>query len=117
MRQRIELLDVLRGFAILGTNIWLFANAGNLETLFGLAHPYATGLKNVLQQTTLVFTNGKSLGILTILFGVELELQFRSAARRGSSVLPVYLFAPIQAVGYIGLIAFIVRRGWISRAT
>ncbi len=94
MSKRIELLDVLRGFAILGTlgtNIWLFANAGNIGAFFGNT-TYQSQLEGILQQATLFFSNGKFLGMLTILFGVGLELQYQSAKKRGQPFLPAYLW-------------------------
>ena len=94
MKTRLEVLDVLRGIAILGTlgtNIWLFANAGNLGALFG-ENPYASQLEFALQQITLMFTNGKFLGMLTIMFGIGLELQYQSAKKRGAAFLPAYLW-------------------------
>jgi uncharacterized protein len=95
MSSRIALLDVLRGFAILGTlgtNIWLFANAGNLGALFGISSNYQSNLEPGLQQATLFFANGKFLGMLSILFGVGLELQYQSAKKRGTKFLPAYLW-------------------------
>jgi uncharacterized protein len=95
MSSRIALLDVLRGFAILGTlgtNIWLFANAGNLGALFGIGSNDQSNLEKWLQQATLFFANGKFLGMLTILFGVGLELQYQSAKKRGKTFLPAYLW-------------------------
>jgi uncharacterized protein len=95
MSSRIALLDVLRGFAILGTlgtNVWLFANAGNAGALFGLSSNYQSNLETWLQQATLFFANGKFLGMLTILFGVGLELQYQSARRHGRKFLPAYLW-------------------------
>jgi uncharacterized protein len=94
MSKRIALLDVLRGFAILGTlgtNIWLFANAGNIGAFFGNT-TYQSQLEATLQQATLFLTNGKFLGMLTILFGVGLELQYQSAKKRGQSFLPAYIW-------------------------
>ncbi len=94
MSKRIELLDVLRGFAILGTlgtNIWLFANAGNIGAFFG-STTYQSQLEETLQKATLFFSNGKFLGMLTILFGVGLELQYQSAKKRGQLFLPAYLW-------------------------
>jgi uncharacterized protein len=94
MKTRLEVLDVLRGFAILGTlgtNILLFANAGNLGALFG-QNPYSTQLEYALQQITLTFTNGKFLGMLTIMFGIGLELHYQSAKKRGAAFLPAYLW-------------------------
>ncbi len=91
---RIELLDALRGFAILGTlgtNIWLFVNAGNIDALFS-GGGFSSAVENALQQATLFFTNGKFLGVLTILFGVGLELQYQSATRRKAPFLVAYLW-------------------------
>lgn len=71
---RIPLLDVLRGFAILGTlamNIWLF---GHPRT--GSYGPVAEGLQTL-------FLNGKFFTMLTLLFGVGLAIQYRIAAERG----------------------------------
>jgi uncharacterized protein len=93
-KQRLEALDFLRGFAImgtLGTNIWIFANAGNLGAVFGQPD-YASQLEVWLQQFTLFFANGKFLGMLTILFGVGLELQHQSAKKQGRAFLPAYLW-------------------------
>ncbi|WP_245642656.1 DUF418 domain-containing protein [Nonomuraea candida] len=80
MTRRIDALDVLRGVAILGTlgtNIWIFtAPGGALELLqFGGGGPVETFLR--------FLSNGKFLGLLTLLFGVGLELQYRSAVRKG----------------------------------
>lgn len=78
---RIAALDVLRGVAIIGTfasNVWLFTTPGGpvaYITGFGTADPVQTGLQ--------VLSNGKFLGLLTLLFGVGMELQYRSAVRRG----------------------------------
>lgn len=85
---RIRLLDVLRGVAIfgtLGTNVWLLAAVGNpgSSALFGGGLPWWASLDGFLTTLTLFFTNGKFLGLLTILFGVGLEIQYRSARRRG----------------------------------
>lgn len=58
---RIRLLDVLRGFAIigtLGTNIWLFAQPGNIMTVFSNANWWES-LESFLQAFLSVFVNGK----------------------------------------------------------
>ncbi|MGR6920870.1 DUF418 domain-containing protein [[Actinomadura] parvosata] len=82
MDRRIDALDVLRGVAILGTlgtNIWIFTDpAGPLGILsFG-------GEPGVVETFLRFLSNGKFLGLLTLLFGVGLELQYRSAARKGT---------------------------------
>lgn len=84
---RYQSLDVLRGIAILGTlatNIWIFTSPGGL---FGYLNDPASaavptewaGLKAVLQQ----LAQGKFLGLLTLMFGIGLEIQRRSAVRTG----------------------------------
>jgi uncharacterized protein len=78
---RIQLLDVLRGVAILGTlgtNIWIFTDP--LGPAGAIVAPDGTGVVETLLRT---LSNGKFLALLTLLFGVGLELQYRSAARRG----------------------------------
>ncbi|MEE2033917.1 DUF418 domain-containing protein [Rhodococcus chondri] len=83
--RRYIALDVMRGAAILGTlatNIWIFTNA---EGLIGYINGTggATGgwapAQAVLQQ----LAQGKFLGLLTLMFGIGLAIQQRSAARRG----------------------------------
>ncbi|MFD4180908.1 DUF418 domain-containing protein [Rhodococcus sp. NPDC058514] len=82
---RFAALDVMRGVAILGTlatNIWIFTN---VEGLVGYINGTggATGgwapVQAVLQQ----LAQGKFLGLLTIMFGIGLAIQQRSAQRRG----------------------------------
>ncbi|MFF2114553.1 DUF418 domain-containing protein [Rhodococcus koreensis] len=82
---RYAALDVMRGAAILGTlatNIWIFTN---VEGLVGYINGTgkATGgwapVQAVLQQ----FAQGKFLGLLTVMFGIGLVIQQRSAQRRG----------------------------------
>lgn len=84
---RIAALDVLRGVAILGTlatNIWIFTDPAGLvgyltgDTV-GTAPPGWGALSVAAQQ----LANGKFLGLLTLMFGVGLEIQRRSAVRAG----------------------------------
>lgn len=81
-RTRVPALDVLRGVAILGTlasNVWLFTAPGGPAALLQCGFD-VTGAA----QTALVaLSNGKFLALLTLLFGVGLELQYRAAVRRG----------------------------------
>ncbi|MEU3164373.1 DUF418 domain-containing protein [Streptosporangium sp. NPDC006930] len=79
--RRIEVLDLLRGIAIvgtLGTNIWIFTDPGGPADVIG-----ALGQPGTVETFLRFLTNGKFLALLTLLFGVGLELQYRSAARRG----------------------------------
>ncbi|MET8423300.1 DUF418 domain-containing protein [Nocardia sp. NPDC004860] len=82
---RLAALDVLRGIAILGTlgtNIWIFTNAeGLLGYLSRGDEPHGAWLwtERLLQQ----LVQGKFLGLLTIMFGIGLAIQQRSAVRGG----------------------------------
>ncbi len=84
---RLPALDVLRGLAILGTlltNIWIFSLAtsgpGRLPGTDG--QPLADVIfGHVLDLTT----DGKYIGLLTIMFGIGLEIQRQSAIRRGEA--------------------------------
>jgi uncharacterized protein len=80
---RIAALDVLRGIAILGTfasNAWLFAQPGGPAALLSGAAAFADG---PVQTALLTLSNGKFLALLTLLFGIGIEVQYRSAVRRG----------------------------------
>ena len=79
---RVVALDVLRGIAIIGTlatNIWIFALAGQDSSVAvdGEMNP------SLFQQLTNLVTDGKWIGLLTIMFGIGLEIQRQSAIRRG----------------------------------
>ncbi|MFI7633977.1 DUF418 domain-containing protein [Nonomuraea sp. NPDC049400] len=81
MTRRIDALDVLRGVAImgtLGTNIWIFTAPGGPAEFLRLG-----GDTGVVETFLRFLSNGKFLGLLTLLFGVGLELQHRSALRKG----------------------------------
>ncbi|HKR51358.1 MAG TPA: DUF418 domain-containing protein [Pseudonocardiaceae bacterium] len=80
--RRIEVLDLLRGVAILGTlgtNIWIFTNPlGPAGVFSGLTSP------DLLGQALGLLANGKFLALLSLMFGIGLELQYQSARRRGT---------------------------------
>ncbi|MFD2792996.1 DUF418 domain-containing protein [Promicromonospora vindobonensis] len=79
---RIAALDVLRGIAIIGTlasNIWIFTAPGGPAEWISTGFAATDPVQRVLQA----LVNGKFLGLLTLLFGVGLELQYRSMVRRG----------------------------------
>ncbi|MGH3145793.1 MAG: DUF418 domain-containing protein [Rubrobacter sp.] len=92
---RIRLLDVLRGFAILGTlgtNIWLFSSVGSGSILLGAGEAWWSSLDAFVTVLALFVTNGKFLGLLTIMFGVGLEILYQRSRRRGLPWLVPYLW-------------------------
>lgn len=93
---RVTGLDLARGIAILGTlgtNIWLFSNPGGLLRAF--TDPAAAGVPDWQVPITLFLkqlANGKFLGLLTLMFGIGLAIQFDSARRRGRPWPQSYLW-------------------------
>lgn len=83
---RLPALDILRGIAILGTlltNIGIFIGA---VTVMGAVPelPERADLLHGLGNTFLeLFTDGKFIGLLTIMFGIGLEIQRQSALKKG----------------------------------
>ncbi|MEU5872081.1 DUF418 domain-containing protein [Glycomyces sp. NPDC047369] len=81
--KRLPLLDVLRGVAILGTlgtNIWIFTSAhGEAGPLLGYGITGGGPFGAVFE----LLANGKFLSMLTVLFGVGLAIQYRSAEKKG----------------------------------
>lgn len=95
-RERIRLLDILRGFAILGTlgtNIWIFANLGDISYMFTYDHAnWWSSIDDFLRLVVLFLVNGKLLGLLTIMFGVGLELKYQQSVRRGTAWPGIYFW-------------------------
>lgn len=109
-KDRIRLLDILRGFAILGTlgtNIWIFAHAGDLSYITTFDHSGWWGANDLLRMIVLFLVNGKLLGLLTIMFGVGLEMKYQQAERKGKPWPGVYLWAVLFLV-LEGLLHFIL---------
>ncbi|MEK4564129.1 DUF418 domain-containing protein [Alkalihalobacillus sp. FSL R5-0424] len=105
---RIRLLDILRGFAIigtLGTNIWLFADPGAALSLLTMQEGIGTADAWV-HGFLAVFTNGKFLGLLTIMFGIGLELKYQKSLRNGRPWLRMYSWTMIL-LGLDGLLHFV----------
>lgn len=87
--RRLSAPDVLRGLAIAGTfaaNVWVFADPrGPAAVLAGFTGGW--WVDTVLRSAA----NGKFLALLTLLFGIGMELQYRSAVRRGMARPARYL--------------------------
>ncbi|WP_371514505.1 DUF418 domain-containing protein [Solibacillus sp. R5-41] len=93
--QRLPLIDILRGFAVLGTlgtNIWIFAYFGDLSYITTSAYAGWWSLNDFIRMLVLFFVNGKLLGLLTIMFGVGLELKYQQSVRKGNAWPGVYIW-------------------------
>ncbi|MER7077202.1 uncharacterized protein SAMN02982929_05209 [Saccharopolyspora kobensis] len=89
---RIGALDVIRGVAILGTlgtNIWIFTNPQGPTAALNIT---LDGGASYVEAALRWLANGKFLALLTLLFGIGLELQYRSAKRRGGKWPGWYLW-------------------------
>lgn len=94
-KERIRLLDILRGFAILGTlgtNIWIFAQLGDLSYITTSEYTDWWKVDDLIRMIALFLVNGKLLGLLTIMFGVGLEMKYQQAMRKGKAWPGVYLW-------------------------
>ncbi|MFE2753585.1 DUF418 domain-containing protein [Actinosynnema sp. NPDC059335] len=83
MSGRIAALDVLRGVAILGTfgtNVWVFTHPRGAA---GFLADFGAGSGDTATALLQMISNGKFLGLLSIMFGIGLAIQHRSAERRG----------------------------------
>ncbi|MEU4741020.1 DUF418 domain-containing protein [Actinosynnema sp. NPDC023658] len=83
MGARIAALDVLRGVAILGTfgtNVWVFTHP---QGVTGFLADFGSGGGTTVESVLQLLTNGKFLGLLSIMFGIGLAIQHGSAVRRG----------------------------------
>ncbi|CAM2897697.1 DUF418 domain-containing protein [Actinomyces slackii] len=88
--KRVIALDVLRGLAILGTlltNITIFASIDMVPSTDDTVN-------TVISRALSLVTDGKFIGLLTIMFGIGLEIQRQSAIRKGQSWPGTY---PIRA--------------------
>ncbi|NGP45625.1 DUF418 domain-containing protein [Bacillaceae bacterium SIJ1] len=97
-RERIRLLDILRGFAILGTlgtNVWIFAYLGNLSYITTFDHSGWWNINDLLRMLVLFLVNGKLLGLLTIMFGIGLELKYQQAFRKAKAWPGVYIWVSL----------------------
>ncbi|MEO8190467.1 MAG: DUF418 domain-containing protein [Acidobacteriota bacterium] len=84
---RIEYVDILRGFALVGVfgaNLFIFSGLGYMPEARRALLPTAR-LDRVVQLLELIFIENKFLGLFAILFGVSFWLFLEGARARGES--------------------------------
>ncbi len=82
---RIEIVDVLRGFALLGV---LMMNMGSFSGAPPLAQ--TTGLSRIAVLFITFFAQAKFYTMFSFLFGWGMSIQMERAAQRGSRFAPLY---------------------------
>jgi uncharacterized protein len=92
-RDRIEVLDVLRGIALLG----MFLVHFNERASGGGA---ASGVSGVYQRAVILFFEERFWTMFGILFGVGFAVQLRRADERGGSFVPLYVRRLIVLAGF-----------------
>lgn len=91
--ERIELIDVVRGFALYGVllaNLIWIAHDGAVTPAQAAALPTAA-LDRVVRLGVEFFVDWKFYTLFSFLFGLGFSVQLMRGERRGASVLPVYL--------------------------
>jgi uncharacterized protein len=92
--ERIDVLDVLRGFALFGvlwSNLtWYFSGYGHLQPDEVMRLPTAALDPMVLELESFLVVN-KFISIFSFLFGVGFALQMRRASERGTGVRRFYV--------------------------
>ncbi|MDQ0174647.1 DUF418 domain-containing protein [Bacillus chungangensis] len=96
--KRLVLLDVLRGFAILGTlgtNIWIFATVGDLSIYSQDIVGWWKTSDGWIMMLIDIFINGKFLSLLTILFGIGLAIKYEKTLEKGMPWPRAYIWSCI----------------------
>lgn len=91
--KRIALIDILRGIAILGTlgtNIWIFAHLGDLKYITTTDFTGWQSMDDILRLLVLFVFNGKLLGMLTVMFGVGMEIKYQQSIRQKKPWIGMY---------------------------
>lgn len=102
-RKRIDLIDALRGFALVGLYIVHcvehFEIGGNPES----SPAWLTALDGGVHHWVFFLFSGKAYGIFAALFGLSFFIQLDSGARRGEDVRGrlVWRLIVLAAIGYV----------------
>lgn len=107
---RLDLLDALRGFAIV--SIMLLHNIEHFDLYFTPdgAPAWLAAIDRVVWDSMFFLFGGKSYAIFALLFGVTFYLQFYSRAQRGEDFRPRYAWRLTLLLGF-GLVNSMVYHG------
>lgn len=87
-QDRVEVLDVLRGFALAGI---LVINAMSILAVKGSTPAFTVSIPffdRLLQDLILFFVESKFFTLFSLLFGISFAIQIQSAEKQGKSFLP-----------------------------
>lgn len=87
-QNRLQVLDVLRGFALAGI---LIINAMSILAVKGSTPAFTVNIPiadRILQDLILFFIESKFFTLFSLLFGIGFAIQIQSAERQGKSFLP-----------------------------
>ena len=87
-QERVEVLDVLRGFALAGI---LVINAMSILAVKGSTPAFTVDIPSAdraLQDLILLFIESKFFTLFSLLFGIGFAIQIQSAEKQGSAFLP-----------------------------
>ena len=87
-QKRIQVLDVLRGFALAGI---LVINAMSILAVKGSTPAFTVDIPiadRILQDLILFFIESKFFTLFSLLFGIGFAIQIQSAERQGTAFLP-----------------------------
>jgi uncharacterized protein len=100
-RERIQALDVVRGFALLGIflmNMEFFAKPMQDINLPGI-DPAATGADRIAEFVVFFFVQSKFWTLFSILFGMGFAVMIERARRAGRPFVPAYLRRSLALLG------------------
>ncbi|WNG62126.1 DUF418 domain-containing protein [Archangium gephyra] len=104
--ERLEVLDVLRGFALGGvfvSNVYVWMSGWVLMPRPAVQALTATWVDQAASELFQFFVNGRFMPIFSFLFGLGFCVQLTRAEKRGTSVVPVYR-RRLMAMYLLGLV-------------
>ena len=91
--ERSEILDVVRGFALLGVVVmnWYYAGVWDLLTLSQRGDMATASFDRVVQMLDMLLFEDKFYTLFSMLFGLGFALQLGRATSRGQNLIPAYV--------------------------
>ena len=91
INERIQTVDIVRGFALLGIGMVNLANFGSAIFLVAVdSHAPLAPIDQLASWLITFFAEGKFYPLFSFLFGLGLAIQMERAAARGTPFVPIY---------------------------